>query len=230
MKIHQCFLWNVLFSFFCGFAMEQDGAIANVPQAQNGVMKSSAGLPIMHTFYQTKDARGNGICYSNRTAYNMQKFLEDAAHKEVCKTKMLIKRICDQIDKNIGPTTCFILPFIDVDVCSASQENAYAIKELQKIESYVPAGCSSQALYRALAKEHVHVEYLINRLARVEAEQFGSAADAELSLKKVIPGLSQPLSELIKKRAQIVDRERREVSPGKLLYFAMMTLILVVLS
>ena len=84
-------------------------------------------------------------------------------------------------------------------------------------------------MYRALAKEHAYVEYLINMLAKHEAEQFESARDAELNLKKIIPGLSQSLSELIKKRAQIVDTEKKS-QEGRVLFFAIMTFILVAMT
>ena len=233
MKIHNYFLLNTLVLFLGVCAAQQNGALVNIPQGQTPVVQArSMGLPIMHTFYQTKDARGNGVCYSNGTAYNMQKFLEDAAHKEVCKTKVLIERICDLIDKNMGiHKDCFTLPVVNIPACPKSKTIAqHAIKELQKIESYVPSTCSSQALYRSLAQEHTYVECLIDRLATYEAHQFKNADDAALGLKKIIPGLSQPLSEFIKKRAQNKYAEQAKRGPAGLAGGMFMALVAAVIA
>jgi hypothetical protein len=212
------------------FAAQQNGTMVSVPQVQNALVQGrSMGLPIMHTFYQTKDVRGNGVCYTNRTAYNTQKFLEDAAHQELCKTKVLIKRICDQIDKNMGVhKDCFMLPVVNIPACPASRLTA--LEELQKIESYVPNACSSQAMYRSLAEEHTYVERLMDRIAMYEAYHFKSPEDALLNLKKIIPGLSQPLSELIKKRAQDKYAEQAKRGPAGLAGGIFMALVAAVIA
>ncbi len=235
MKIHNYFLLNVLFACSGGFAAQQSGAMVNVPQGQNAVVQGRLMvLPAMHTFYQTKDACGKGVCYSNRTAYNIQKFLEDAAHKEVCKTQELIERICNQIDKNMGVhKDCFMLPGVHIPACPASKGTAqYAIKELQQIESYVPSACSSQAMYRSLAQKNIYVARLIDRLATYEAYQFKSPEDASLNLKKIIPGLSKSLSGLIKKRAQnkYAEQAKRAYGPAGLAGGMFMALIAAVIA
>jgi hypothetical protein len=211
MKIHHCFLWSLLFLFCGGFAMEQNGAIANVPQPQNGIMKSStAHLPTMHTFFQTKDANGNGVCCSNRTAYNMQKLLEEAAHKEICKMELLVGHVCEQVDKDLRVDPLGRILGSWRDWGKISERSALnAIKELQKIESYIPAQCSSSVIYDRLIKKHQYVASLVDEIVVCRVALFkndeNSRFDSSLNKK-----LSKPLSEFIKKRSQGVGAKEEK--------------------
>ncbi len=226
MKMKNYYVLLVLCSFLSAFAAQQHNVIAanlggimvDLPRIDNAMMQAySTTLSIINTPTQTKKVVGRTVGYDNKTHAALYKILEHAAERDMCERRALIEHIRDRIDEDLGIKTCWFRP-LSGSVLSLGKARSLnvqdTVSELQKIESYMPAQCSSRAAYQSLEKRHWYFNALVEKLVDREVRKFTDLEDANidalLDKRKIIPGLSQPLSEFITVSAQdqyVYDRD-----------------------
>ncbi len=140
---------------------------------------------------------------------SLTQILENEAHTEVCKTKLLVEILRDRIDEDLGVKNSWFRPLVGSYASwskASTLDTQGAIQELKNIESYVQGECFSQQIYHGLAERHGYVGALVNKLVQHEIEQFknvkGSTIDTVFDSQRRIGDLSPALIAAIRQKVK----------------------------